>query len=105
MSLSVVAAGAPELETDAQYVERVRDDMDRYYERRYPNAQVREELTQEEVAPAPSQPAPAAEQPLHVTFNKAQAAEPPTPSRADQIKKDMEGWRARHLGKDLGREI
>lgn len=98
------AAGAPEKETDAQYVERVRDDMDRYYERRYPNSKGREEPAQE-TAQVLSEAAPAAEQPLHVTFNKAQTAEPPSLSRAEQIKRDMEAWRARNQGKDLGREL
>lgn len=99
------AAGAPEHETDAQYVERVRDDMDRYYERRYPSTKTHEVPAQEEVGPAPSQPAPAAQQPMHVTFNQAQAGDTSGLSRAEQIKRDMEAWRARNPGKDLGHEI
>lgn len=100
------APGAPEQETDAQYVERVRDDMDRYYERRYPNSAFREEPALEpERTETPVAREPAEEQPLHVTFNQVQAPETPALSRAEQIKRNMEQYRARNPGRDHGNEM
>lgn len=68
---------------------------------------------------APSRPAPlperfhdAAAPPAETSNDMAEhrstaanANAPPTLSRAEQIKRDMEAWRARNPGRDLGREM
>lgn len=96
------AAGAPAQETDEQYVERVRDDMDRYYERQYP---ARPD-TRESVPSAVQHPSSPPSASMTAEFREAAVpSQAEAPSRAEQIRRDMEQWRVRNQGKDLGREI
>jgi hypothetical protein len=100
------AAMAPAHETDLQYVARIRQEMAAHAERNIPK---RPRIVAEPPSPEPvSAPPPrvSAAPPFGKAAEPAPERESPAPlSRSEQIKRDMEAWRTRNPGRDLGREL
>ncbi|MCZ7593662.1 MAG: hypothetical protein M5U16_01185 [Hyphomicrobium sp.] len=99
-----MAADAPPFETDADYVARIRAEIEAFHERqRRPDTPKREPFqppmpvsldppTNDAAPPSPALP-----------FN--QTASPPVSDRAAEIRRDMEQWRWKNPGRDFGREM
>lgn len=94
------AANAPANENDQAYVARTRADIDAFYKRhRLPGVQ---RLDQPAATPAP-QSSPRSK--ARGTFTAAASPTCNAHGSADQIKRQMEEWRQRNLGRDYGREM
>lgn len=100
-----MAKTAPPFETDRQYTERIRADMEAFRQRNMGDRQPwPQSVEQQPLAPA----APTAPSLPDVSDAFGDAAGPgpqPAPSRAEQIKLDMAEWRKRNPGRDFGREM
>lgn len=102
-------AAGHEAESDAAFMARIREDMERHRERNIPQSAREDYTTARQAAQAlksKTEPEPAHQADPTTEFNAAAYVPPATEqSRAEQIKRDMADYRQRHPSKDMGREI
>ena len=100
-----MAEAAPPFETDPQYTERIRADMEAFRQRNMGDRQPWPQSAEPQPLAPPPPTAPPLPDVSEAFGDAAGHAAPPAPSRAEQIKLDMAEWRKRNPGRDFGREM